>query len=107
MTLVEYLAPLGKATNRMRLLAVIYFSKRYDGVDALTLDEIRSSLKRARVKGARDLNVADILAKSGHLVDTPGTQGIRRLWRLTASGEEEVRAVLQLPPTHPEVEHDV
>jgi hypothetical protein len=29
------------------------------------------------------------------------------LWRLTASGEEEVRAALQLPPTQPEVEHDV
>jgi len=106
-TLVEFLAPLGKATNRMRVLAVLYFSKRYEGFEARTVDQIRLALKRARVAGARTMNVADILAKSGYLVDTPGTEGSKRLWRLTASGEDEVRSALQLPAAEPEIEHDV
>jgi hypothetical protein len=47
------------------------------------------------------------LNKSGHYVDSPGSDGVRRLWKLTSSGEAEVRALLGLPDAEPEIEHDV
>jgi hypothetical protein len=58
---------------------------------ALTVDEIRQRLKSARVKDRAKVNVADVLSKSGHLVDTSGLQGKRRLWSLTGSGREHVQ----------------
>jgi len=107
MTLVEFLAPLSKDSNRIKILAVLYFSERYEGVAALTVDQIRIRLKRARVTGSKTLNIADTLAKSGHFVDSPGTEGLKRLWSLTSTGQEEVRTTLGLPAAEPEVEHDV
>ena len=107
MTLVEFIAPLKNATNRDKCLAVLYYQHRYDNNDALTVDQIRSALKNARVSRWSKINVADVLAKSGHYVDSPGSQGPRRLWKLTSSGEQYVRTLLGLPSAEPEVEHDV
>src|SRR2546429_3521715 len=107
MTLVEFLAPLKTASHRERVLAVMYYRHRYDGVDSLTAEQIKSGLERARAPNWRGVNVSDVLAKSGELVDATGREGAALLWKLTPSGQEHVREKLGLPATDPEVEHDV
>jgi hypothetical protein len=106
-TLVEFLAPLAKKTHQDRVLSVLYYRERYEQKTALTVDEIRQALKSARAKGWAKVNVADVLSKSGSLVDTGGLQGKKRLWNLTDSGREHVRNLLGLPKADVEVEHDV
>ncbi len=107
MTLVEFLAPLSKGKHQERILALLYYRDRYEQATALTVDDIRHGLKTARVKGWAKVNVADVLSKSGPLVDTTGLQGKKRLWNLTDSGREHVRKLLGLPKADLEVEHDV
>jgi hypothetical protein len=106
-TLVEFLAPLAKKTHQDRVLAVLYYRERYEQKTALTVDELRQALKSARTKGWAKVNVADVLSKSGPLVDTSGLQGKKRLWNLTDSGRERVRVLLGLPKADVEIEHDV
>jgi hypothetical protein len=106
-TLVEFLAPLANKTHQDRVLAVLYFRERYEQKTALTVDEIRQGLRSARAKGWAKVNVADVLSKSGPLVDTSGLRGKKRLWNLTDSGRERVRILIGLPKTDVEVEHDV
>jgi hypothetical protein len=72
MTLVEFLAPLLKKTNQDRVLAILYYRERCDQIPTLTVDEIRNALKNARVPKWAKVNVAYVLSKSGHLVDTSG-----------------------------------
>ena len=107
MTLVEFLAPLAKKTHQDRVLAVLYYRERYEQKTALTVDEARQALKSTRAKRWAKVNVADVLSKSGPLVDTSGLQGKKRLWSLTESGREHVRILLGLPKADVEVEHDV
>ncbi len=111
MTLVEFLAPLLKESNREKCLAVLYFHLRYlspgASSDALTVEQIRDELRKARVPKWSKINVADVLNKSGAFVDSPGLFKGRRVWRLTTSGEKHIRAVLKLPAAEPEIEHDV
>ena len=106
MTLVEFIAPLRKKSHKDRILAVLYFSQRYENLKALTVGQIKAKLKRARAPSWSKANVPDILAKSGHYVDTPGTQDSKRLWSLTSSGNDYVRELLNLPSAEPELEHD-
>lgn len=107
MTLVEFIAPLSKKTHQDRILVVLYYRERYEQKTALSVDEIRQGLKNARSKGWAKVNVADVLSKSGALVDTGRLQGKRRLWNLTDSGREHVRMLLGLPEADVEIEHDV
>jgi hypothetical protein len=106
-TLVEFLAPLAKRTHQDRVLGVLYYRERYEQKTGLTVDDIRQGLRRARAKSWAKVNVADVLSKSGHLVDTSALQGTKRLWSLTDSGREHVRNLLGLPKADVEVEHDV
>ncbi len=107
MTLVEFIAPIRNRANRERVLAVLYYRQRYDGVDSMTVEDVRSGLKNARIPRHAKINVADVLAKSGHYVHSPGAKGNRLLWRLTDTGSAHVRSMLGLPDSEPEVEHDV
>lgn len=107
MTLVEFLAPLRKDTHQSRVLAVLYYSERYEQRPSMTADQIRKRLADARVQGAAKVNVPDVLNKSGELADTDGVEGGRRLWLLTETGREHVRNLLGLPANEPEIEHDV
>jgi hypothetical protein len=107
LTLVEFLAPLKAASIRKKVLAVLYYEQRYAGNAPLTVEGLRAALARARVPKAAKMNVADHLAKSGEYVDSPGTEGGRRLWHLTPSGERYVRELLDLRAAEPEIEHDV
>lgn len=107
MTLVEFIAPLAKTTHQNRILAVMYYRERYEQTTTLTVEDIRQGLRSARIKGWAKVNVADVLSKSGPLVDTGGLKGKKRLWNLTDSGREHVRKLLGLPGADVEVEHDV
>jgi hypothetical protein len=107
MTLVEFIAPLKKAAHRDRILAALYFHHRYSEVNALTVDQIRHSLRQARAAGWAKVNIPDVLAKSGEYVDTPGIEGGRRLWNLTPTGMGYVQDLLSLPKAEIEAEHDV
>lgn len=107
MTLVEFISPIAKKTHQDRVLAVLYFRERYEKKTALTVEELRQGLRNARSKGWAKVNVADVLSKSGPLVDASGVRGSKHLWNLTDSGREHVRLLLGLPKADVEVEHDV
>jgi hypothetical protein len=107
MTLVEFLNPIKNSSNRDRCLAVLYFKHRYDQVESLTADQIKQSLIQCRVPNAKSVNAADVLAKSGAMVDSPGAKGLARLWKLTGAGEIHVRQVMGLKEAEAEIEHDV
>jgi hypothetical protein len=106
-TLVEFLAPLKKLSAGRKVLAVLYYKKRYEDVDAMTVEQVRSALVAARVPKAKTMNVADLLSKSGASVDSPRAERGRRLWAITDTGEREVRRFLDLPEAEPEVDADV
>lgn len=107
MTIPEFLAPLGTGSQRELCLAILYYHQHYHGKPSLTVEEIRAYLVHARIPKASKINVADVLNKSGALVDSPGVSGSRRLWQLTTTGEAHIRAALNLPAAGLEIEHDV
>ncbi|MEA5669029.1 hypothetical protein VA603_15900 [Stenotrophomonas sp. MH1] len=107
MTLVEFLHPLKAATNRDICLAALYFQQRYESVGEATVDGLRALLRRGKVKNAKNMNVADVLSKAAPYVHQAGKQGQRILWALTASGQDRVRELLQLPANDVEIENDV
>jgi hypothetical protein len=107
MTLVEFIAPIQNASNRDKILAVLYFKQRYENCSGLTIEQIRQTLHQARVGKWKKINIADVLAKSGHYVDTPGIKNERRIWCLTTSGNGYIQKLLNLPSAQPEIEHDI
>lgn len=107
MTLVEFIAPLKSSPHRDRILSVLYFKHRYENVNALTVEQIKNALKNARTPRWSKANIPDILAKSGHFVDSPGTAGNKRLWNLTPSGIQYIQEKLGLPLSTAEIEHDI
>lgn len=108
MTLVEFLAPILRSGAHLdRVLAILYFSQRYEEGAGLTAEQIRGKLVTARAPNARRVNVPDVLAKSGELADIAGQSGRAKVWKLTDPGAKRVRGVLGLPEADVEVEHDV
>ncbi len=107
MTLVEFLHPLKGSRISDLCLATLYYEKRYSGKEELTVENIRSLFKRARVPRAAKLNLADILSRSAPYVDVAGKSGNRFLWAITSSGEQHIRTLLGLPEADIEIEHDV
>ncbi len=107
MTIVEFLHPLRGKAIRDLCLACLYFEERYSQRQSLTVEEMRSLLRRAQIPRAIKLNLADALAKSAPFVDTAGKRGKSFLWTITSSGQEHVRALLSLPAKDVEIEHDV
>jgi hypothetical protein len=106
-TLVEFLAPLKNGSNRDKCAAVLYFKSHYERLDALTAVQVGNALVYARVPKAKSINVADVLNKSGAMVNSPGAAGSLRSWQLTPTGEAHVREILRLPESQPEMEHTV
>lgn len=107
LTLVEFLQPVWKKPHREKCLAVLYYKQRYEQVESLTAEQIKQALAHTRTPKAKGMNVADVLAKGGAFVDSPGSTGAARLWRLTDAGKEHIRDLMGLPESDPEVEHDV
>lgn len=105
MTLIEFLAAYPRKTWLERVMAVLYWSAHYRDEPELTAAQIRTSLQQARVKGAKDLSVPSILARSGHLVDVVGKspEG-HNVWRLTQTGVTAVRDALGVPDGQPRAE---
>jgi hypothetical protein len=106
-TLVEFIAPLAQSTYGNKVLAILYYFARYEDTPAMTVEQIRAGLSRARVRNAKTINVGDVLSKSGANVDTAGTEGAKKLWTLTPTGEKAVRSLLGLPEAELEIEVDV
>ncbi|MDE3135921.1 MAG: hypothetical protein KGL59_05075 [Acidobacteriota bacterium] len=86
---------------------MLYYKHRYEQIESLTADQIKKALVQCRVPSAKSINVADVLAKSGAMVDSPGARGLARLWKLTGAGEVHVRQALGLKEAEAEIEHDV
>lgn len=107
MTLVEFLSPVRNSSNRDRCLAVLYYKHRYDQVESLTTEEIKRALVQSRMPNAKSANIADVLAKSGAMVDSPGARSLARLWKLTGAGAIHVRQIMGLKEAEAEIEHDV
>lgn len=107
MTLIEFLHPLKGGNNRDICLAAMYFHQRYEGLSEVTVDGLRTLLKRAKVQRAPTMNVAQVLSVAAPFVHSPGKQGNKFLWELTATGQNHVRQLLSLPASDPEVENDV
>jgi hypothetical protein len=106
-TLVEFLAQLKQPKQRDQVLAVLYYLRRYQDEEAVTVERIRTSLGQARVRNVKRMNIAQVLSASGELVDTKGAEAGRKLWALTDSGIKHVRDLLGLPSAEIEIEHDV
>lgn len=107
MTIVEFLYPLRKHSGKDMCLAAFYFAKRYGDKVELTVEELRTLLKRASVPKATKLNLADILSRSAPFVYISGKSENRFLWAITSSGEQHVRKLLGLSEAEAEIEHDV
>lgn len=107
MTLVEFLNPVKTSSNRDRCLALLYYKQRYEQIESLTADQIKNALIQSRMPKSRSINVADVMAKSGALMDSPGAKGLALLWRLTGAGEIHVRQLMGLKEAEAEIEHDV
>jgi len=107
MTIVEFLHPLKRGSIRNMCLAAIYFAHRYNQKEALTVEEVRSLLRRARIPRATKINLADTLARSAPFVDPVGKKGNKFIWALTPTGQDHVRSLLGLPSPDVEIEHDV
>jgi hypothetical protein len=107
MTLVEFLHPIKSNSNRDKCLAVLYYKLRYENIESMTAQQIHQAFVQTRMPNAAGVNVPDVLAKSGALVDSPGSTGSARLWRITDAGRTRVRHLMGLPETEAEVEHDI
>jgi hypothetical protein len=107
-SLVEFLHSLKSKAHRGRCLAVLYYNEKYMDVPAMSVAEVRAALVRARIPRANQINVAQVFASAGALVDTSETNSRgHKLWHLTGSGVSFVRDELGLPEEEPEVAADV
>lgn len=107
MTIVEFVHPILRRPHRDLCVAALFFAKRFNHADSLTVDEIRNLLKRARVPGASSINIADALSKSVPYVDAAGKKGKAFLWAVTASGERHIRGLLNIPEVDLATIHEV
>src|SRR4051794_16568334 len=95
-TLVEFLSPVLRAPQRDVCLAVLYYHGNHAAGGPMTVAQIRDSLRQARVKNAKSMNIARALDAAGHLVDVSNAFQKERVWKLTASGEKHIREMLNL-----------
>jgi len=95
-----------------KILAILFFNKRYLEKYVMTVAEIRDCLRRSHVHNWRQINIASRLSELRHLrgfsgdghktirivtalVDSPGCKGGFRLWHLTEAGERYSRALVE------------
>lgn len=92
-TLAEFLSPVRDGSHRDRVLGTLAYLERYSDQRSATSTDIKAKMVSARLSGARKVNVSDVLARAGHLVDRDPSSGE---WTLTTSGEEYVASKLPL-----------
>jgi len=107
MTLVEFLATVKGAKQETHVLSALYWHEQYGGRGSMTAAEIKSSLAKARVSTAKNINAAEVLARAGANVDVVGNSGSAKLWQLTETGRKAVRTLHGLPDDEPELQHGV
>jgi len=103
----EFLHPLKKSSYAKLSLAAMYFAHRFEGAEAISVEEIKGLLKKAQLSVAAKSNIAAALSKSAPHVEQCGKDGAKLLWRLTSTGEAYVRELVGLPVGDTEVQHDV
>jgi hypothetical protein len=107
-SLVEFLHPVKTSSQRIKCLAVLYYYTHYRDLPAMTTGEVKSALTQARLPKAKNMNVAQVFASAGALVDSADTNDKGyKLWHLTDTGAKEVRSALGLPDEQPEIAVDV
>ena len=99
MTLIEFLAPISGLPNRDKILAAMYFLRVRLDIATVTIQTLREHLTLARVRGARTMNISDVLAKAGPSVTrvAPSSAGGASGWRLTDTGAKRVRELVGEP----------
>jgi hypothetical protein len=60
-TFVEFITPIRGGTNRALVLAAMYYLHRYNKVEAMRAEEIRTILRNARVPRAKTMNISGCL----------------------------------------------
>lgn len=102
MTLIEFIAPIKDGSQSDKVLATLLHASIYEGLNQLSVSQIRDRLKTARVPRYAKINISDVLARSGHFVQSHGNGD----WALTEkSGIPHVQKLLGLPKV--DVEEDV
>ncbi|MCG2798016.1 MAG: hypothetical protein L6367_05685 [Cellulomonas sp.] len=108
MKLVEFLSAVKSATRQAQALSVLYWYERYGTQPSMTAAQVKAALSGARITGAKNINMPDVLAKAGANVDATGNcEGGVKQWSLTETGRKAVRAIHGLPDDEPEIEHGV
>lgn len=108
MTLVEFLSAVKSAKRVTQALSVLYWHERYGTHTSMTATQVKAALSAARIAGAKNVNMPDVLSKAGANVDVVGnTEGGAKLWSLTETGRKAVRSIHGLPDDEPEIEHGV
>src|SRR5437763_877949 len=107
MTIVEFLHPVISLPHRDICLAALYYERRYNQKESLTVEEIRASLEKGRIPRAKKLNIADALSKASPFVQTAGVKGKAFLWAITGTGEDHVRKLLGLSDREVEKVFDI
>lgn len=103
MTLAEFLHPLRKGSKREQVLATLFYCRHQEGVASISVRDLRSRLIQANVPRARNANLSDALTALIPLVDRQGGG----YWKITESGETEIRKLLALPDQAPQAQEDV
>jgi hypothetical protein len=107
LTIVEFIHPILSSSHRDLCIAALYYSKRFDQIDTVTVDQIRSLLKRARVSKVNKINIADVLSKSAPFVDAASKQGKSFLYQITSSGEKHIRSLLKISEVDVATVHEI
>lgn len=85
MKLVEYLTPLNRKSQLIRVLAVMHFLEQTEGKTAVTVADIRAALTDGRVAGVKTWNITARLSGAGPYVHAEGNPA-SRTWELTDTG---------------------
>ena len=108
MTLVEFLSAVKTAKRETQALSVLYWHEHYGTQPSMTAAQVKAALSGARVTGAKNINMPDVLSKAGANVDVTGnSEGGVKQWSLTETGRKAVRTIHGLPDDEPEIEHGV
>lgn len=103
----EFLHPLKNASYAKVSLAAIYFAQHFQSKEAITVEEIKALLKKAQLTKASKSNIAATLSRSAPFVEVYGKKAFRLTWKLTSTGEDQVREMVGLPERDVEIQHDI
>jgi hypothetical protein len=89
-TLVEFFQPFKNARRQDQVLAVMYYLQEWEEFDVFTVGEIRAGLIRAKARGAKQANIAQVLSTADPCVEVQGKVAGKAVYELTNTGLEHV-----------------